>query len=468
MLTNRRVLPAPGLSCVPWISQGAGCGGGLEGEGLGQDIVEGCDQRSQGAGCGGGLEGEGSCQDMVEADYVVSAWSSRPVIPGGLGEPTPKPPRAPLSTTQSYVRYCLKAISQALVNVLGQVVGCRCRANEPKTDRHTDPVVENQKSIMGKKEEEGTITLAWAGDVTYSNQGSDRRTEHPPPSVDLIASESQVQFRTSTMRYSLLLLLVTSVITFSVLKLLHVTLFPYFVVNLSLGLLTVVLADLLVKLAANVLPRKLLPDLENKALSLRPLALSSASLKPILWDDGREGERRGFTTTQSILPHQQEQIDHGKLVATRQSTPPPPENTTTTTSSLEVSVLPIPDVINTAPVQARKKAELLLEHIILRGGISWDENGEVSIHDAPLHGSNIVDLINCLLRSRRHSKPSGWRELFTALLKINVPKEFIINLKRLVPIIDPTPVPQVLTLSQRPKKKKLKRGDENRWLSFRA
>nr|CAD7596810.1 unnamed protein product [Timema genevievae] len=68
------------------------------------------------------------------------------------------------------------------------------------------------------------------------------------------------------MRYSLLLLLVTSVITFSVLKLLHVTLFPYFVMNLSLGLLTIVLADLLVKLVANVLPRKLLTDLENKAV----------------------------------------------------------------------------------------------------------------------------------------------------------------------------------------------------------
>nr|CAD7596808.1 unnamed protein product [Timema genevievae] len=72
--------------------------------------------------------------------------------------------------------------------------------------------------------------------------------------------------RTSTMRYSLLLLLVTSIITFNVLKLLFLSWFPNLIVNLSLGLLTIVLADLLVKLAANVLPRKLLPDLENKAV----------------------------------------------------------------------------------------------------------------------------------------------------------------------------------------------------------
>nr|CAD7264825.1 unnamed protein product [Timema shepardi] len=72
--------------------------------------------------------------------------------------------------------------------------------------------------------------------------------------------------RTSTMRYSLLLLLVTSVVTFNVLKLLFMSWFPDLMMNLSLGLLTIVLADLLVKLAANVLPRKLLPDLENKAV----------------------------------------------------------------------------------------------------------------------------------------------------------------------------------------------------------
>nr|CAD7569772.1 unnamed protein product [Timema californicum] len=48
---------------------------------------------------------------------------------------------------------------------------------------------------------------------------------------------------------------------------------------------------------------------------LRPLTLLSASLKPILWDGGREGERCGFTTDQSILPRQQEQIDHGKRLS---------------------------------------------------------------------------------------------------------------------------------------------------------
>nr|CAD7201461.1 unnamed protein product [Timema douglasi] len=36
-------------------------------------------------------------------------------------------------------------------------------------------------------------------------------------------------------------------------------------------------------------------------LQLRPLGLSSASLKPILWDGGREGERRGVASQPTIV-----------------------------------------------------------------------------------------------------------------------------------------------------------------------
>nr|CAD7443946.1 unnamed protein product [Timema bartmani] len=100
--------------------------------------------------------------------------------------------------------------------------------------------------------------------------------------------------------------------------------------------------------------------------------------------------------------------------------PPPPENTTTTTP--EVSVLPIPAVLNTVPVQA----------------------------------------LIALVRARRHSEPSEWREFLTALLKNKRPKKLIVNPKSLASIRDPTPVLQPLTPSQRPKKKNLKRVDENR------
>nr|CAD7265363.1 unnamed protein product [Timema shepardi] len=113
------------------------------------------------------------------------------------------------------------------------------------------------------------------------------------------------------------------------------------------------------------------------------------------------------------------------------------------------------------------KASLTTDWTADDGGISWDLHGEVNIQDTPFCGSNILDLVNHLARTRRHSEPSGWRKSLTVLQNINVPKEFIVNPKRLVPIRDPTPVPQPLTPSQRSKKKKLKRVDENKGLPFR-
>nr|CAD7459221.1 unnamed protein product [Timema tahoe] len=54
-----------------------------------------------------------------------------------------------------------------------------------------------------------------------------------------------------------------------------------------------------------------LPGVLHPSSPLKPLALSSASLKPILWDGEWVGKKRGFTTNQSILPRQQEEMNHG-------------------------------------------------------------------------------------------------------------------------------------------------------------
>nr|CAD7578985.1 unnamed protein product [Timema californicum] len=73
---------------------------------------------------------------------------------------------------------------------------------------------------------------------------------------------------------------------------------------------------------------------------------------------------------------------------------------------------------------ARKEVKLLIEHIICRGCISWDENGEFSIYDTLL-STNILYVFNDLVRARRHSEPSLGQEFLTAFQKINVPKECI-------------------------------------------
>nr|CAD7260351.1 unnamed protein product [Timema shepardi] len=51
-----------------------------------------------------------------------------------------------------------------------------------------------RRASQERKKKGGTIPLSWTSDVTHASQGSDRRADHPPPSVDLIASVSNVDF----------------------------------------------------------------------------------------------------------------------------------------------------------------------------------------------------------------------------------------------------------------------------------
>ncbi|KAF4526816.1 hypothetical protein B566_EDAN015143 [Ephemera danica] len=77
-----------------------------------------------------------------------------------------------------------------------------------------------------------------------------------------------------------------------------------------------------------------------------------------------------------------------------------------------------------------RKAKLLL-HLLSRSSIiSWDDSGRVTINNQLLHGSNIIDLLNDVLRNRKHSSPVGWEPFAHVLASLNVPREFINNDQR--------------------------------------
>ncbi|KAG7312615.1 hypothetical protein JYU34_000932 [Plutella xylostella] len=69
-----------------------------------------------------------------------------------------------------------------------------------------------------------------------------------------------------------------------------------------------------------------------------------------------------------------------------------------------------------------KKGELLLENILQnKDRVNWNDRGEVTINNQPILHSNIVDLINDVLRPLKRAKPRGW-EVFSSLLHdIKVP-----------------------------------------------
>ena len=81
------------------------------------------------------------------------------------------------------------------------------------------------------------------------------------------------------------------------------------------------------------------------------------------------------------------------------------------------------------PVLSRK-TKFLLNLLSRSPYISWDESGRVTINNKNLQGSNIIDLLNDVLRNRKHGSPVGWEQFARVLASLNVPREFIHNEQR--------------------------------------
>ena len=59
------------------------------------------------------------------------------------------------------------------------------------------------------------------------------------------------------------------------------------------------------------------------------------------------------------------------------------------------------EILDSVPKRMRGKAELLLKKMKSNRDITWNEKGELKYKDKIVHGSNIVDLVNDVLRKRK-------------------------------------------------------------------
>ena len=85
------------------------------------------------------------------------------------------------------------------------------------------------------------------------------------------------------------------------------------------------------------------------------------------------------------------------------------------------------DVVDTVPKTMQIKARRLMEH--LKRDIAWTARGELIHEGVPIVGSNVVDLVNDLLRKRK-TDPIGWQPFARQLRTINLPMELIGNASR--------------------------------------
>ena len=95
--------------------------------------------------------------------------------------------------------------------------------------------------------------------------------------------------------------------------------------------------------------------------------------------------------------------------------------------SEETSPLPmIHHIISSVPKSLKRKTEVLLNLMQTSNRISWDQTGAVSIDNKVVPGSNIIDLVNDVLRRRTTLRnPIGITEFKQMLQAINIPLELV-------------------------------------------
>lgn len=100
-------------------------------------------------------------------------------------------------------------------------------------------------------------------------------------------------------------------------------------------------------------------------------------------------------------------------------------------STAETNIGLKPTLYQTLPPTLRSKGEALLNHLESIPGIKWDNKQQLVVDDKPVPKSNVIDLIDDLVRDRKTAKPPpGWSELATVLKQVNTPRALIPNSRR--------------------------------------
>ena len=85
-------------------------------------------------------------------------------------------------------------------------------------------------------------------------------------------------------------------------------------------------------------------------------------------------------------------------------------------------------VLDSVPKSMRARAESVLKRLKNHPNmVSWNKSGEISLEGETIHGSNISDLIRDALKGRQNFNPTGSKDFFKVLSKINMPRDLIRN-----------------------------------------
>ena len=89
-------------------------------------------------------------------------------------------------------------------------------------------------------------------------------------------------------------------------------------------------------------------------------------------------------------------------------------------------------IIDSVPKTMQNRAKLLIQKLKDHSDvISWNDNGQLVLEGSIVRNSNIVDLVNDVMRKRRGFNPEHSNTFVKVLTKINVPEDYLRNPDRI-------------------------------------
>ena len=91
----------------------------------------------------------------------------------------------------------------------------------------------------------------------------------------------------------------------------------------------------------------------------------------------------------------------------------------------------VKDVLESVPKSMRQKAHRLLNRLRSTSGVKWNDRGELEFQGRVVSRSNLTDLVNDVLRQRKHAtEPTGWEVFADVLSASNIPQDLVGNRDR--------------------------------------
>ena len=88
------------------------------------------------------------------------------------------------------------------------------------------------------------------------------------------------------------------------------------------------------------------------------------------------------------------------------------------------------EIVDSVPKTLKRKAQRLVEKLKADSAVDWNDRGEFVHNGEVVTGSNMVDLVNNVLRKRKHIAPVGWKRFANQLKRLNVSMDLIGNPER--------------------------------------